>query len=541
MNFDYYDLMLRLKYLHTFAFLTLLSMGSHAADTTEADATAAAVVDIPQSTLSVDTFYELLVGEIAAREMASHTQGANLLLRAAHKIRSEAVYERAFEVALRTRSSPKVLEVIHAWVKAFPSSASANRYQLQVLLGLNRIAEIQQVLKRQLLATPIAERKEFIRQIPSHFALVKDKKLAVTMVEKAFQSELSNRTIGPHLWVAVGLLRMAAENTEGALDAYRKAVSLDANSKEATLFAIYLLEKNIPATEPMIRAYFQRPKKTKDADEPELHLVYINALWKIKHLSDAYAQTLVLLQQNPQYADGWLMRAALDMEESRYENAEPSFKAYLQLLQAAPEKEQKKERRGMMEAYAALAKITQHRQLGALGEAQIQQYLTQARELIPNDLDDLYELAMKSEKLSQFDTMEAILRQIIRLDASYYNAYNALGYSFAERNIRLPEARALIREALNLKPDDPFITDSLAWVEFRSGNPDEALRLLQSAFDAGKDAEIAAHLGEVLWSKGQIPQANAVWEQGLKINPSNTTLLETLKRLQPNQPNQPKP
>ena len=97
--------------------------------------------------------------------------------------------------------------------------------------------------------------------------------------------------------------------------------------------------------------------------------------------------------------------------------------------------------------------------------------------------------------------------------------------------MRLPEAKALILKALENAPDDPFITDSLGWVEFRSGNLAEALRILEGAYKAKPDAEIAAHLGEVLWASGQRDQAMAIWREGAALNADNETLLETLKRL----------
>ena len=89
----------------------------------------------------------------------------------------------------------------------------------------------------------------------------------------------------------------------------------------------------------------------------------------------------------------------------------------------------------------------------------------------------------------------------------------------------------MILKALESAPDDPFITDSLGWVEFRSGNLAEALRILQVAYKSRPDAEIAAHLGEVLWVSGQRDQALAIWREGAALNADNETLLETLKRL----------
>ena len=138
---------------------------------------------------------------------------------------------------------------------------------------------------------------------------------------------------------------------------------------------------------------------------------------------------------------------------------------------------------------------------------------------------------MMAEKLERFDEMERLLRGVIASRPDYQHAYNALGYSLAERNLRLPEARQLIKKALEFAPDDPFITDSLGWVEFRSGNLAEALRLLQGAYKARADVEIAAHLGEVLWAMGRREQAMKVWREAVGQSPDNETLRDTLKRL----------
>jgi Flp pilus assembly protein TadD len=150
-----------------------------------------------------------------------------------------------------------------------------------------------------------------------------------------------------------------------------------------------------------------------------------------------------------------------------------------------------------------------------------------------NDLDLLYEQAMMAEKLNQIEEMEKILRSVISKDPTYFNAYNALGFSLADRNVRLKEAKELIVKALNLAPGDPFITDSLGWVEFRLGNTSQALALLERAFKDRADAEIAAHLGEVLWQLKRESDAIAVWRQGLEIAPTNETLQQTLQRFKP--------
>ncbi len=152
----------------------------------------------------------------------------------------------------------------------------------------------------------------------------------------------------------------------------------------------------------------------------------------------------------------------------------------------------------------------------------------------PDDSDLLYEQAMMAEKLERLDEMEQLLKRVIELKPGNAHAHNALGYSLADRRLRLPEARALIRRALELAPGDPFITDSLGWVEFRMGNGEEAARLLESAWKARPDAEIGAHLGEVLWSIGRKDDARRIWRESRGKDATNEVLRETLTRLRVN-------
>jgi Flp pilus assembly protein TadD len=138
---------------------------------------------------------------------------------------------------------------------------------------------------------------------------------------------------------------------------------------------------------------------------------------------------------------------------------------------------------------------------------------------------------MAAEKSEKWEAMESTLRKIIELAPDNQHAYNALGYSFAERNIRLDEAHALLDKALKLAPDDPFIMDSMGWVQFRLGRLKEAESLLRHAYELRPDVEIAAHLGEVLWVKGQKEDAQKLWRDAQSKDPQNDTLKSTLARL----------
>lgn len=145
--------------------------------------------------------------------------------------------------------------------------------------------------------------------------------------------------------------------------------------------------------------------------------------------------------------------------------------------------------------------------------------------------DWYYDLAMLAEKTNRLGEMERLLRLVIAAKPDDAQAYNALGYSLADRGLRLPEAKVLLLKAVQLAPNDPFIADSLGWVEFKLGNLDQAKMILITAFEAKPDAEIATHLGEVLWAQGLKTEAITVWQAARMINPNHPTLLETLKRL----------
>jgi Flp pilus assembly protein TadD len=129
------------------------------------------------------------------------------------------------------------------------------------------------------------------------------------------------------------------------------------------------------------------------------------------------------------------------------------------------------------------------------------------------------------------DLLESNLKRLIKLQPDHAHAYNALGYSFADRNLRLPEAQGLIEKALQLSPDDPFIIDSMGWVLYRLGKNRQALEYLRRAYATRQDPEIAAHLGEVLWVAGERSEADRVWREATEKAPDNDALTSTIKRL----------
>lgn len=229
-------------------------------------------------------------------------------------------------------------------------------------------------------------------------------------------------------------------------------------------------------------------------------------------------------------AEAWLMRVedpkrALDVQTRRATlmARQGRLAEAREVLRRAPEREAG-DARAKLVAEASLL-----RDVKRWGEAY--DVLGSAAQAFPDDADLLYEQAMVAEKMSRIDDMERLLRRVIELKPESAHAHNALGYSLADRGQRLGEARDLVRRALELSPGDPFITDSLGWVEFRLGNVDEALRLLRQAYAARPDVEIGAHLGEVLWASGQRDDALRVWREASSRDAANEVLRETIARL----------
>ncbi|MBC7918840.1 MAG: tetratricopeptide repeat protein [Rhodoferax sp.] len=546
---------------------------------------------VDNSALSAELFYELLVSEISAGNGDTAAAYA-LMLDAARKSGSPRLYERAVEVALFARNGESALLAAQAWVQAQPASMEARRYQLQILIGLNKQPEIVDSIRRSLDALPARERQAFISLIPRFFVRASDRKQAADLVERALTAQLIVQNTGPAAWATVGRMRAMAGDAPGALRAAQQGAAMNQQSTDPIFLALDLMQPSVPAAEELVRNYLA----TKPV--PELRMSYARRLMDGQRYAETYQQMLSLTTEKPDFADGWLVRGSLEVQDRKFVMAEASLKSYLALLPASePAHGTPEAQRGQTQAYLLLSQVAEQTnrldeaiawldkletvedamrvqtrramilaRQGKMDEAialirgvpeskpedartkvsievqllrenkrneQAFEVLSEANQAYPEDADLLYDQAMIAEKLGKMKDMEALLRRVISIKPDYHHAYNALGYSMADRRVNLPEARQLVTKALEFAPNDPFILDSMAWVEFRSGNADEALRLLQLAYKSRPDAEIAAHMGEVLWTLGQREPARAIWNEGKALNPLNETLLETVQRFSP--------
>ncbi|MDH4478787.1 MAG: tetratricopeptide repeat protein [Rhodoferax sp.] len=561
------------------------------------DAGPTAAAPPPKSQLTAELFYQLLLSELS---LQNEDIGAafGLMLNAARRAPEPQLFQRAIEIALRGRDANAALTAAKAWQQALPESLDADRYLLQLLVGLNRLSEAVAPTQRILARADDAERAATLVFVSRFFTRASDKTAAADLLEKAFAKDLSRVDTGPVAWAMVGNLRLLAGAKPAALAAARKGAQLNPLSDDVALLGVNLLDADFEGAQTLLAPYLAAKPV------PEIQMGYVRKLVELQRYPKALAQVEQMNRNQPDYPEAWLVRGSIEFQNTTLSAAEASLKRYLSLVQTpvpaqtTPDADAKLTPRGAVQAYLLLAQIAQKNRdltlaltyLGQINspqdEAKIQLrramvlaqqgQLAQARALLrqlpekdtddarnkislelqllrdnqqeqeaydwlvlavqkfPADAELRYELAISAEKLGRPDEMEQILRRLMVEKPDYHAAYNALGYSLADRNQRLPEARALINKALQFAPDDPFIIDSLAWVEFRSGNLNESLALLQKAFTARPDAEIAAHLGEVLWTLNLRDQASTTWQEGLQLNRDNETLKSTILRLRGN-------
>jgi tetratricopeptide (TPR) repeat protein len=556
---------------------------------------------VANSSLNEPLFFQLLIGEMEARS-GEAGNAYQIFLDAARKTRDEALFRRATEAALEARSGEMALAATQAWRTALPDSIEAVRYQLHLLIGLNRPGDTLEPLRTLLRLSPKAERSAVILSLPRLYDRNPDKAQSAQQLEQVLQASLTAPETRMAAQVALGHAWQGAGDAKKALGYAQSAHALDPSAVAPALLGLELMATT-PEAEAIVTAHLRA-----SPDATPIRLVYARVLTSAQRYADAVPLLEAITRTNKPPAGAWLSLGALHLELKHPAEATKVLTEYLQRLQAgtltlAPVGSEEDDDndpttppdQGVTQAYlmlsraaeqqgnfpaaeAWLAKVTnpqralevqsQRASLLAkqgkvkegrelirrtpektaedvraklLAEAQflrdVKQWkeanavLASANEKFPNDADLLYEQSMMADKLNQVDEMEKLLRRAMEIKPDHHHAYNALGYALAERNLRLPEARELIRKALALAPGEPFITDSLGWVEYRMGNRDEALRLLQQAYKSRPDVEIGTHLGEVLWVNGQRDEARRVLRDVKTKDNANEVLKETLARL----------
>jgi tetratricopeptide (TPR) repeat protein len=532
--------------------------------------------DLPSVDLTRELLYEFLLAEVAGHR-GNLTLAAQAYVDLARRTRDPRVAERATEMALYARMPEAAVEAAKVWADTSPDSGRALATASSLLIRLNRLDEAEPYLQR-VLAVQATNRGDGFLQLNSLLGNNPDKATNLRVVQRL----AGQYPALPQAHFAIAQAAAAAGDEALALKEIRTAAELAPDWELAALFEASLLQKtSATAAAARLAEYLKTYPRSR-----EVRLAYARALVADKKYPEARGQFSELLKEYPENADVVFSVAVLSMQLEDWGAAEANLKRLLDLgyrdrnavrFYLGQVSEEQKRWPDALKWYAEVTRGEQFmpaqiraaqvlskqgdldgarrflRNVNAanndqraqliIAEAQLLRDANQPKEAfavverglgeLPDQPDLLYDHAMLAEKLERVDLLETSLRKLIKLRPDHAHAYNALGYSLADRNVRLDEAKELIEQALKLSPDDSFIIDSMGWVLYRQGKPEEALKLLQRAYAGRPDPEIAAHLGEVLWVLGRRGEAQKVWDEALAKTPSNDVLVKTVQRLKP--------
>ena len=533
---------------------------------------------LPNVELTEELMFKVMLAEIALQRGQPHV-AVPAYLELARETRDPRIAQRATEIAWNARFVPAALEAVSIWLQADPESARARQIMAALLINQSQLQDARPHLEKWL-ASQKADAGEAFLQLSSLLARHQDKKAVARLMEAL---------AGPYPDVPEARLALAqaawqADEQALSLSESQAALRLRPGWELAALFEAQVLQRRSNAE---ALAYFERFLE-RYPDAKDVRLNYARLLITERRYADARKQFEMLIAAHVENADMVMTVAALAVQMRDYEAAETHLKRVLELdykdqdavrLQLGQVNEERKRYDEALKWYAAVGRgphyiNAQGRYAGVLAkqgsladarrhlqgvspqnpqqrvqliqaEAQLLReagayqeafdLLGGALEKLPDNAELLYDQAMAAEKVDRLDIAEGNLRKLIKLRPDHAHAYNALGYTLADRNVRLTEARTLIETAHKLAPDDPFILDSLGWVMFRLGDLKQAVSYLERAFAQRPDAEIAAHLGEVLWAQGERARAQKIWSEALKEHPESDILRDTIKRFLPEQ------
>ncbi|SOY54402.1 tetratricopeptide repeat protein [Cupriavidus taiwanensis] len=544
---------------------------------------------LPSLELTDDIVYMVLAAEISIqRGLVGPAYRTYLEL--ARQTRDPRFAQRATEIAFNARIPQQALDAARLWKEITPTSPAAGQV-LSTLLVLNgRWDDARPLLQQQLATVPASQRGDAILQLQQQLSRTSDPAGAARLLQALTRNEAKL----PETQLALARARELAGDEPGALAALDQALRLRPAYEAAALMAaelraekqpdeavavlkrflekspesvnghitlarLYLLKNDMPAA----RQEFETLRKVAPAD-PRVPLALGLTSLQAKNFGEAeqYLQEYLQLVEkqpsaNPDIAYQYLAQIAeerkdyagairwLDrIEDVRLAPAATAKRAQLLARMGKLDDAQALFGEMLTDAEDIPDPGQRSQRVTAIRQAEVATLMEnkaydRARKVLnervaaePDNADWIYELAMLDERQKRYASMETGLRRVIALQPQQKQGYNALGYSLADRNERLPEALKLLERASELGPDDPYIMDSLAWVKFRMGDLQPAAVLLRNAYAKAPEAEIGAHLGEVLWQLGEHDEARKTWTEAVRIDPENETLIDTLRRYQ---------
>ena len=541
-----------------------------------ASAPAADEPPLPNVELTRQLVYQSLLAARAGQR-GQLDAASSTYLDLARKTRDPRVAQRATEVAVYARRPAEALAAAQLWLELEPGADRARQTVAALLVNSGRLDEAKPHLQK-LLEDEGDNIGQGLLQLNSLLARHGDKQRVLA---------LTRELTAPYPQVAEAHFALAQAAAGAGEDALALAELARARELKPALEPAVLLEGQVrrrSSADQALETYAgflrEHPKSS------EVRLAYARLLVSEKRYADARAQFEQLMADNPRNSEITVAVAMLAMQLKDYDAAEAHFrtaltqgyrdKDALRMFLGQLEEERKRydqaalwyqsvaggeqklqaqvryagmlAKQGRLEdARAYLRGVNaadpkQEVQL-VLAESQLlreagahqEGYDLLGRELAkrPDNPDLLYDHAMAAERLDKLDVLESNLRELIRVKPDHAHAYNALGYTLADRGLRLDEAKTLIEKALELAPEDPFILDSMGWVKYRMGDLPGSLDYLRRAYELRPDPEIAAHLGEVLWVTGRRDEAKKVWDAALGEHPENKVLVDAVRKFAP--------
>jgi tetratricopeptide (TPR) repeat protein len=530
--------------------------------------------NLPNRELTPQILYQILLAEIAGTRGQTGLS-AEAYADLARNTRDPRVARRAAEIAIFARRYDLALESAHLWLAIEPTAPQARQMLTGLLAATNKSDELSEHLTKELTAAG-KDVGPLLMQLNRFLARNPDKQAAQRLVNTLTEPYLA-------LSEAHFARSQAAHNARDqatALGELDRALELRPDWEQAALLRSQMTTDAAEATKFLGRFIAANPRAH------DARVAYARSLVNEKRFADARQEFRALLAEKPGNGDLVYAVGVLSLQVSDFDEAERQFSqlagmnhaevnnARLYLGQIAEDRKQWVEairrysevtaggqylpaRMRLAKVHAAQGDMQSARRVLQesaatdvperaqllIGEAQLLReanrhdeaygVLAEGLSAYPDQPELLYEAGLMAEKVGKLDVLERNLRRLIEIKPNHAHAYNALGYSLADRNERLDEAQRLIDKALELAPVDPFILDSKGWVLFRRGDAAGALDVLNKAFSLRADPEIAAHLGEVLWALGRRSEAEKTWSEAMKAHPGNEALVGTIKKFLP--------
>lgn len=517
--------------------------------------------------------YNLMLGEIAAQR-GQFTVATEHYIVAARQSSDARLAKRATQFALYSRNLDLAIASAKVWGELEPDSQDALQVLAAFQMQKGDRAGARESLVALLKNSNFATSNDYLRL--ARFFLRKDDQKPMLDVLEEIVAERPNDAEALRAYVLMAIRlgqpelaldkssRLAASKPDALENAllHAEVLELSKKDRESADFLAEYLQRNPQQNSARLqlarqyinlkeyqlaREHFLQLYKDVPEEEGVLLALALVSL-QVGNLDEARKYLLVLAKDNLQKDRAFYYLGQVSLQEKKPQEALDWFAKVTDhdyRIDATIESAEVLTKQGNLEG--ALKKL---HEVGVSGrENQVRLYLAEVQLLIDAErypqaeeaanrglalyVDDVGLLLARStarEKLNRLDEMEQDLRRVLELDDKNAHALNALGYVLADRGLRLQEARELLTKALELAPDNPFIIDSMGWLEYRLGNHEEAVRHLTRALEIMPDPEVFSHLGEVLWVMGKEQEARDVIQQGLKDTPDDRRLLGVLKK-----------